>query len=243
MNVFLLILAGIILIILLLLLCPFSIKIVYDEKVHLSVGYFFPVFRIPLEKKEITDPKKLARLEKKKQKKEEKKKRREEKQRIKEEKQRMKLKAQGKELPEKKQNFIAGLIKKEGLSGLIDLLNELVSILAGLMKKITDHLVISKMDLQIALGSEDAAHTAVLYGQTCSAVYPLINIISSHVKKCRHRERIAPVFTSEKTRIRFILQARIQPFFILSGAVRAGLRFLKTMLSNKSAAQPQSSER
>ena len=219
MNVFLLILAGIILIILLLLLCPFSIKIVYDEKVHLSVGYFFPVFRIPLEKKEITDPKKLARLEKKKQKKEEKKKRREEKQRIKEEKQRMKLKAQGKELPEKKQNFIAGLIKKEGLSGLIDLLNELVSILAGLMKKITDHLV------------------------TCSAVYPLINIISSHVKKCRHRERIAPVFTSEKTRIRFILQARIQPFFILSGAVRAGLRFLKTMLSKKAAAQPQSSER
>ena len=202
MNVFLLILAGIILIILLLLLCPIVIKIEYDEKPHLRVGYFFPVFRIPLEKKEITDPKKLARIEKKKQKKEEKKKRAEEKKRLKEEKLRKKAEAEGKPLPEKKPNFIVSL-------------------------------VISKMDLQIAVGSEDAAQTAILYGRLCSAVYPLINLIASHVKKCRHRERIAPVFTSEKTRIMFVMKVRILPFFILSGAVQAGLRFLKTMLSKR----------
>ena len=233
MNVFLLILAGIILIILLLLLCPIVIKIEYDEKPHLRVGYFFPVFRIPLEKKEITDPKKLARIEKKKQKKEEKKKRAEEKKRLKEEKLRKKAEAEGKKKKKKKPNFIVSLMKKEGVSGLIELLKDILRILKGLMKKITDHLVISKMDLQIAVGSEDAAQTAILYGRLCSAVYPLINLIASHVKKCRHRERIAPVFTSEKTRIMFVMKVRILPFFILSGAVQAGLRFLKTMLSKR----------
>lgn len=231
MNVFMLILAGIILIILMLLLCPLSIKIVYDDKVHLRVGYFFPVFKIPLEKKVITDPKKLAKLEKKKQKKEEKKKRQEEKKRLKEEKLRQKAEAEGRPLPEKKPNFIVRTIKEEGVSGLIGLLKEIVRIIGGLMKKITDHLVISRMDLQIAVASEDAAQTALLYGRICSAVYPLINFISGHVKKCSHHERIAPVFTAEKTRAYFLIKARIIPFFILSGAVKAGIKFLKTMLS------------
>ncbi len=233
MNVFLLILAGIILIILLLLLCPLSFRIVYDDKVRLKVGYFFPVFNIPLEKKEITDPKKLEKLQKKQQKKEEKKKRAEEKKRLKEEKLRKKLEAQGKALPEKKPNFIVKTIKEEGLSGLMELLGEIAHIIGGLMKKITDNLVISKMDLQIAAASEDAAQTAILYGRICSAVYPLINFISGHVKKCRHHERIAPVFTAEKTRVYFEMKARILPFYILSGAVKAGLKFLKTMLSKK----------
>ena len=43
MNVFLLILAGILLLIVLLLFCPFVIKLRFDEKLSLKVGYLFPI--------------------------------------------------------------------------------------------------------------------------------------------------------------------------------------------------------
>ncbi|GEM_PF-1583979 len=225
MNVFLLILAGIIILILLLLFCPFVIKIRFEDEVKLKVGYLFPVLTIRLDKQE-TDPEKLKKAEEKKHKKEEKKQR-------KEEKRKEKLRKKGidpdQEKEEKKQNPLLQQIKSKGLEGIIELLKELVRILGYLMKKITDHLVISQMDLQLDIATEDAAQTALNCGYACSTVFPLISFIEQHVKKCRHREQIIPVFTKTETKVHFLLKARIMPFFILSGALGSLIKALKAL--------------
>ena len=235
MNVFLLILAGIIVIILLLLFLPFTVRVTYNDKVKIQAGLVFPFINIPVGEQKNISPRKAAKAERKKQKKEEKKKRAKEKKRLREEKRRKKALAKGIELPEeeKKENLFAITVREEGVSGLIELLTELLRILLGPLKKIADHLVISKMELQIAVASDNAAQTAVLYGHICSVVYTLINLISSRVKKCSHKERISPDFTSEKTRVYFELKARIQIFFILSGVLKAGLKTLKLFASKK----------
>ena len=46
MNIFLIILSVILIIIDILIFCPISIKLVYDNDLKLRVGYLFPVFRI-----------------------------------------------------------------------------------------------------------------------------------------------------------------------------------------------------
>lgn len=225
MNVFLLILAGLLLLIVLLLFCPVVVKIVYHDKVRVKVGYLFPVFTIPLEKKEETDPKKIAKQAERQRRKEEKKQRREEKKKLKQQKE----VAEGETAEEPKGNFVLNKIKSKGLGGLIELLKELVRIVGYLLKKITDHLVISKMDLQVAIATEDAAQTALNCGYACSAVFPLLAFIEQHVKKCRHREQIYPVFTQTETKVDFVLKARIMPFFIVSGLLGSLLKALKAL--------------
>ena len=214
MNIFLLILAGLLLLIVLLLFCPLVVKISYRDKVRLKIGYLFPLFTIPLEKKEETDPRKIAKQAEKKRKKEEKKK---------------KKAAQTKEKKKKKDNFVVAKIKSKGLSGLIELLKELVRILGYLLNKINSHLVISRMDLSVAIATEDAAQTALKCGYACTAIFPLLSFIEQHVKKCRHREQIYPVFTQTETKVDFVLKARIMPFFLLSGALGSLIKALKAL--------------
>ena len=214
MNIFLLILAGLLLLIVLLLFCPLVVKISYRDKVRLKIGYLFPLFTIPLEKKEETDPRKIAKQAEKKRKKEEKKK---------------KKAAQTKDTPEKKDNFVVAKIKSKGLSGLIELLKELVRILGYLLNKINSHLVISRMDLSVAIATEDAAQTALKCGYACTAIFPLLSFIEQHVKKCRHREQIYPVFTQTETKVDFVLKARIMPFFLLSGILGTLIKALKAL--------------
>lgn len=228
MNVFLLILAGIIVLILLLLFCPVVIKIEYKDKVKIKAGYLFPVFTIPTEKEE--DPEKAAKKAAKKEKREQKKQLKEERRRQKYEKKHPGAAAAASAEPEKKKEspFIQK-IKEKGVSGIIELLKELVRIIGGLLKKITDHLVISKFDLQIAIASEDAASTALTYGRICSGVYPAVSFIKNHVRKFRHRIKIAPVFTQTETKVRLVMKARIMPFFILSGALGALIKGLKAI--------------
>lgn len=199
-----LIISGIILLILILLFCPVVIKLTFNDEVSLRVGLLFPVFKVlPMK------PQKEKQAKKKKPKKEKKKKPEDE--------------------TKKKKPTLLEKVKSQGLSGIIELLEEVIDILKSVVKKITGHLVISKMDLELAIASEDAAKTAVTFGYACSAVFPLLSIIEHSVKKCRHRENIYPVFTETKTNVYFVMKARIMPFFILSAAFLALFRGGKTI--------------
>lgn len=203
MNVVGLILSGILLLILLLLFCPLVVKVVYDGQISLKVGLLFPVIRVLPAKPKKPKPEKKKKTKKQKKKPEQ---------------------DQG-----KKKNRLFEKVKSKGLSGIIELLKELVDILKKMLKKITDHLVIATMDLEIALATEDAAQTALSFGNTCAAVFPLIALIEQSVKKCNHRENIYPVFTDTETKVYFVLKARILPFFLLSAAMGALFRMLKTL--------------
>lgn len=200
MEIFLIILAVIFLIIDILIFCPVSVKLVYNGELKLRAGYLFPVFRILPAKPRKQKP------EKKKKKKE-------------------------KEKPaeEEKKNPIGDLIKKDGLSGLIDLLKAIAKIATEAVRKITDHTVISRMDLKLYIATEDAAKTAVTYGYACSAVFPLISVIENRVRKCNHTELIMPVFTEEKTKAELVMKVRIVPFFVLSAGVKAALKSLRLL--------------
>ena len=202
-----------------LIFCPITLKIRYEKDLTLRVGYLFPLIKImprkPKKEKQLSE-KQLARLEAKKAKKEAKK-------------EAKKAKQEEHAGEHKKSNPFAKKMETEGLGGLIDLLKLLAHIALEAVRKITDHFVISKMDLRLYIGSEDAAKTATTYGYACAGVFPSIAIIEQQVKKCNHTEMIVPCFTETETKIQFVLKARIVPFFILSAGVKALIRTLKAL--------------
>ncbi len=137
------------------------------------------------------------------------------------------------EKSEKKKNPIFETVKEKGLDGLIELLNAIVKILVKTVKTITDHLVISELDIDAAIVGDDPADTAMKFGYACSAVYPLVSMIDNNVKKCHHNINITAGFQLTETKICLELKARIIPIFVIIAAVAALFKAVRALLRFK----------
>ena len=192
------IILGIIAVIFVLLIYPLSVSLVYDGELELKIRYLFLCFKI-LPKKE----KKQKKQKKSKPKKTE------------------KTEKSDNKSEDKSKNPTKDFIKQKGISGLIELLKKIVDIILKATKSITSHLVISKLDINVLVVGDDAADTAMKFGYLCSAVYPVVSMIESNIKKCKHNENIIAGFNDTETKIYLVLKARIKPLFLLGAALRA----------------------
>ena len=204
------------LIILFILFCPFSLKLVYQDEVSLKIGYIFPIIKI-LPKK----PKKEKKSEKEKKTSDKK-----------SEDSEKEEKSSG-EKKKKSKNPVWEFTKKNGLDGLIELLKEIVGIVVRLVDTIRRHITVSKLRLDLLITGNDPADTAMKYGYACSAIYPLLSILDQHVRIKKHDVYIDAGFNAQKTQIRFILKARIMPIFVIIGAVVALIKGLKIFMKIK----------
>lgn len=198
----LLIILGIIAFIFLLLICPLSFSAVYDGEFELKIKYLFLSFRIfpPKEKKFKKEKRQKKKSEKAKEPKE-----------------------------EKKKNPILDFVKQKGIGGLIEMLKTFAKIIAETVSSVTKHLVISKLDVNVLVVGDDAADTAMKYGYVCSAVYPLISIIDSNVKKCKHSENIIAGFNDPEMKILCSVKVRIKPLFLIITAVKTAFKGIKAI--------------
>lgn len=213
------------------LFCPALVKLVYDgENITLWIGYFFPFIKIlPKKKKDeenisssdnsektISEKKKSAENKAKKNK---------------------NNKKTGSDPQEKDGNemvrFFKRLMKKRGLEGLLELLRDIAEIVMKTVKTVTSHLIISKMDINVVIVGEDPADTAMRFGYTCSAIYPLVALIEENIRKCHHRVQVTPGFAAEKTVVYLMLTAKLVPVFALIAAVSALVKAIKTYLKFK----------
>lgn len=210
----LLIIIGIIAFIFILLICPLSFSLVYDDKFEFKIRYLFLCFKFfpPKEKNNKTEKNKKEKPKKQKSKKAAQQKKSENKQ------------------EEQKENQFKNLIRQNGIEGLIELLKKVVETLLKVTEKITSHLIISKFKVNILVVGEDAADTAMKFGYVCSAVYPLVSAVDSHVKKCRHSENIVAGFNDSQTKVYCVLKARIKPLFLIAAFIPVLTNAVKFLL-------------
>ncbi len=198
---------GIIAFLLFLLLCPLRFYLEYDDEVRFKVGYLFLRFTImpPKPKKKKKSRKKASKKDSGQNAEEEKKQ---------------------KDKKQKKPNPIVDFTKKHGIDGLIELLEKLVSIVIDVLKKTARHLVINRLYVKAVIVGNDSADTALKYGYTCSAVYPLLSVLDSNCRMRAHSEDICAGFLAEKTAVYLNLKARIRPLFLIGIAVPALIRLI-----------------
>lgn len=204
------IILGILALFVLLLLCPITAKLSYEEEFSAAISYLFFRIRIPAPEKP-EKPKKSSKKNQKTKQPSEKKK-----------------ETASKETLKKYQE----LLKKRGLSGLLSLLSEVTDALKKAGRKFR-HLRVRLFSFQIAVVGGDAADTAILYGKTCAVVYPAVAAIL-HV--CRYRTyhvEVQPDFTGEKTRIDAQIVLRISALYVVSAALGLALDALKIFLKLK----------
>lgn len=142
-----------------------------------------------------------------------------------------------KKKPEKNESFsFKELFKENGVSGLLNILKKILSLITGALKDVFRHIIIKELSIYIVAAGDDAADTAMNYGYVCSAVYPAVSAITQ-ICKCKTFSVLAdPDFTDgAKSRAVCRLDAHIRIFWIVKAAAVHGYKALQLLFKYKNA--------
>lgn len=86
--------------------------------------------------------------------------------------------------PQPQASKIKELKDKHGLRGLLEIFKEIARLAGAAAFRILKRVKIRELDIYAVAGGENAAETALLYGEACAVIYPVVNMVKG-VCKCR----------------------------------------------------------
>lgn len=202
------IIIAVIALIIILFSIKFTVSLTYNEKFNVDVKWLFI-------KKQIlpgSDEEKEEKPKKEKKKKE----------KPKEDKTEEEKKPEG----QKKDNILVAFYKNQGFSGVMQLFSDTVSAIKGMFGSIFKHFVFHELKLYLTVGAGDSAETAILYGKTCSYVFPAMGLITSTCKVKDYCCDIHPNFMqADKTAV-FKVVMSFRPIFITNAVIVLAFKLL-----------------
>lgn len=193
--IFLYILLALTAVIFLLLLFPVIADISYAEELSVTVRYLFFKYQI-VPKAE--PPKKKSEVKKK-----------------------SGTKKQNEPKDETADDFakIMEIIKIKGFRGFLELIKEIVIILGKSGWSLLKHVRLKDVDVYVCVGAEDPADAAILYGNTCSIVYPSFSYIQEFFKSADGRITVDLDYGRNKPLVDASGSAKVKALFILKEAL------------------------
>lgn len=145
----------------------------------------------------------------------------------------------------KKENFLKTFYNNQGLSGVIELLNNCVAALKRFSVKLVKRaVIIKKFHLDVHITEDDAAATAIKYGKVCSGLYPSLGFICSNMKVKDYKVNVFADYCGEKTTVEFITETAFIPRAMLNAGIMLVFSLLKQLLkvaiSNNKASKNKS---
>lgn len=125
----------------------------------------------------------------------------------------------------KKRGFIRRL-KPQSLDEGIGLLQDACAALSPALKFLTRHLHFRHIKLYLAVGSDDPANTATLYGKICAAAYNLLAALQCWVDIETDEFRILADFYNESMTFRAAAELRVSPMAAILLVLILGVKFL-----------------
>lgn len=182
----LIILAAVIAAVLILLCIPVAAHIRFEGELSIVISYLFLRFRVYPQK-----PKK-------------------EKERRKQKSKKLKQSAEaGKKEP------VGALIAKYGVAETIKLISQTAVKLPAVVIRIFRGARLRRLRLKLGIAGEDAAQTAIGYGEVCSVFYPVYGALSSYLKIIGPQVDIHADYASEKTQISASGKLYVTPLHIV----------------------------
>ena len=131
----------------------------------------------------------------------------------------------------KKENFLKTFYNNQGLSGVLELLNNCVAALKRFSVKFIKRAVIfKKFHLDIHITEDDAAATAIKYGKVCSALYPSLGFICSNMKVKDYKVNVLADYCGEKTTVEFVTKTAFIPRALINAGIALVFSLLKQLL-------------
>lgn len=132
-------------------------------------------------------------------------------------------------------DYFKKLVKEKGF---VSAIVEICSYATLVIKKflgLLHHVKISKLNLKICVGNEDAAKAGIQHGLVCAAVYPCLGFASSVMKIKKQTLQINTDFNDNSNDIEFCAKLNLIPLFAIISLISFVLDFikLKESYSNK----------
>lgn len=118
-----------------------------------------------------------------------------------------------------KDNIIKSFYKNQGFSGVMQLIKDTVKAINGMFGGIFRHFVFRELKVYLRVGDSDAAQTAMLYGKTCSAVFPAMGLITSTCKVKEYDCEITPNFCEKEKTAVFRVVFSYRPIFAINAVI------------------------
>ena len=219
-QIFLTVIFSIIALFVIILSIPLKVALGYDDKISLDIRYLFVKLKILP-----TDPNKPKKEKAPKEKKPEEPKK--------------------EEAPkEKKPNPIVEMAKANGFDGMMEVLGNLGNVLKIFGGKLLRSIVFNKADINITVGTGDAASTALKYGKTCQKIYPIMGFLCSNNIVKHHNINVSADFLANDTKGNFYFEMNICLRKIINSAIGLVVRLifdvvLKFLKNGKKKKSPQ----
>ncbi len=134
----------------------------------------------------------------------------------------------------KRESKSTALLKKQGVSGLLDILKRLLSIAKGSLSNFFKYFIIHNFDVKVTLGGDDPSDTALGYGAVCAVVYPVMGRLYTTLNIEDYTADVVCDFNEDsKTTAFAYLYGSIRIIFILKIAFSALFKLIKTYLKMK----------
>ena len=122
---------------------------------------------------------------------------------------------------DKEPNVFEKLKQKFGFTEAIKILFSFAKLVFTHNKKYLRHIKINKVILNLSVAGSDAAQTAIEYGMVCSAVYPVLSLVSS-VTDIKYKQiNVSADFNSDNSKFDFKLNLELSLLFLLIIAFKA----------------------
>lgn len=218
-EIFLCVIAGIVLLLVGILSVPVHVKFTYADKVFLTVQYLFVKISILPQGEKKPKPKKEKPVKEEKPKNE----------------------AAEEKPREKKPNPLVAMVKANGHDGMIEILTNLGNVLKLYGGKLFKSIIFDEIYLDMTIGTGDSARTAIKYGKTCQTVFPLFGFICSNNVVKKYHVNVEPDFLANKSEGEFYLDFHLVIRKIINATVamavrlvfKVVLKFLKGAKKNK----------
>ena len=199
----LLVICGVLLFLFLLTLFPLRIHVGFEQEFTLPLRYLFLRFRLAPGKEEPEPEKKKPK----------------------------KKKETTEESEKEKKIDIKLMLKRQGVSGFLQSLFELVKLVATDTKRLLSHLKLRRFDLYLCLaGAEDAAEAAIQYGQVSGAVYSACSVLFKLMRCKKGAVSVDLDYQSEESTVVFTGVLSILPIFLLREGISLLIHGLPVVL-------------
>ena len=143
------------------------------------------------------------------------------------------------EKPKQGGGFLQTLYNAEGIDGLLAILQKVLSYTKKFFGGAYRGFVVDELYLDVRCTKEDAAATAIYYGEVCAVLFPLLGNLASKCKLKKYDFNIYPDFIARFSDASFVTSFHITPMYYIGITTAYVCRLLIGMLVKISGANKE----
>lgn len=123
--------------------------------------------------------------------------------------------------------------KQDGVAATLHWLGELARLLTDTVGRVLQSVTVTRFQLEMRISGEDASAAAIRFGEVCAVLYPLLSVISCHLRIKKRQVELRPDFEGLGTAVLLDIRCKISLWRVCGALLAALFRFVKIQVSDR----------